>query len=89
LAVKSVEVRGSTLLSTAATGPGERKCSDHDESSDNELPSPRKILGAHPLEVGGSDSSDEESSDEASNLSWPDQKLATLTSQCPYNLCDR
>jgi hypothetical protein len=77
LAVKSVEARGSTLLSTAATSPGEPKCSDHDESSDNELPSLRKILGAHPLEVGDSDSSDEESSDEVSNLPWPDQKLAT------------
>jgi hypothetical protein len=60
-----------TLLSTAAAGPRERKRGDHDESSDDELPSPRKILGARPLEVGegDGDSSDEESSDEVSNLS--------------------
>jgi len=76
------------LLSRAVAGPGERKPGDHDESSDDELPSPRKILGARPLEVGDGDSSGEVSSDEVSNLSWPDQKLATLTSQCPHHLCD-
>jgi hypothetical protein len=52
-----------TLLSTAAW-PGERKC---DESSDDELPSPRKILGARLLEVFGL------TGDELSNLPQPGQ----------------
>jgi hypothetical protein len=66
-------------------GKEERKRGDPDECNGDEFPSPRKILGARPLEVvdltGDGDSSDEESNDdgsgngessgEVSNLPWP------------------
>ena len=77
-AVKNDEAHGATLSTSIRSG--ERKCSDHDDSSDDssddELPSLSKIFGARPPHVTGPTG---DSSDEACNLPWPDRHWLTLT----------
>jgi hypothetical protein len=71
-AIKNDEVHGATL--SISVRSGERKCSDHDDSSDDssddELPSLSKIFGARPPQVTGPTG---DSSDEVYNLPWPDR----------------
>jgi hypothetical protein len=71
-AIKNDEAHGATLSTSVRSG--ERKCSDHDDSSDDssddELPSLSKIFGARPPQVTGPTG---DSSDEVCNLPWPDR----------------
>src|SRR5271154_6134501 len=69
-AVNDVNARGATRFTSI--GLGKCKYSDHDDSSDDEPPSPPKIFGARQSTVTGltGDSSDEVSNPLAGSVPW-------------------